>query len=107
MNLRSNLLLTLLSETLLIAKNLILLDISWCQLCPKELASLSMTLTKNGKQMRNLNLSYNRLNFDTSKAENEQANQDSYKFMDNIKIFFIEAVFVNHVNFSGMNWGQE
>ena len=107
MNLRNNHLVTLINETLLIAKDLILLDISWCQLCPKELASISLTLAKNGKQMRNLNLSYNRLNFDTSKAENEQANKYSHKFMENIKIFFSEAVFVNHVNFSGMNWEKE
>ena len=70
MNLRNNQLVILVSETLGIAKNLILLDISWCQLFPKELAAISMMLAKNGKQMRNINLSYNKLNFDTSSVEN-------------------------------------
>ena len=46
------------------ARNLILLDVSWGQLMPKELAILSTVLTQNAKSMRNINLSYNRLNFD-------------------------------------------
>lgn len=46
------------------ANSLILLDISWGQLLPKELAAISQALAQHARSLRNLNLSYNRLNFD-------------------------------------------
>ena len=50
-------------DTLKISKNMILLDLSWSKMCPKDLAKLSYILLKNKPGLRNLNLSYNSLNF--------------------------------------------
>ena len=49
--------------------------------------------------MRNLNLSYNKLNFEGDNASAEASD----RFMQNIGEFFELAKFVNHINFSGMN----
>ena len=80
---------------------MILLDISWGKLLPRDLVTISIALG-TASSMRNLNLSYNRLNFDEV-ADPVQAS-DSMVFMNNIKIFFENAMFVNHINFSGMDF---
>jgi len=54
----------LIKETLHIASSLISFDISWGQLLPKELSTISAGLARSAKSLRNLNLSYNRLNFE-------------------------------------------
>ena len=99
-NLRSQSLVTLINKTILVAKNLIMLDISWGGLFPNELARISKALSRNAKSMRNLNLSYNALNFD----EDGPHKADSNRFMRNIQEFFKIATFINHINFSGMNF---
>ena len=50
-------------ETLYYSKNLICLDLSWCRMFPKDMYDLSMALVNNSDSIRNLNLSYNILNF--------------------------------------------
>lgn len=49
--------------------------------------------------MRNLNMSYNALDFD---PKSEQLD-DSNEFIGNMKEFLAEATFMNHINLSGMN----
>ena len=66
---------------------------------PKELAILSISLSQHSKNLRNINLSYNRLNFD----EAGEAKVQSERFLTNLEEFFEQSKFVNHVNFSGMN----
>ena len=53
--------------------------------------------------MRNINLSYNRLNFD----DEGDAKVQSERFLTNLEEFFEQSKFVNHVNFSGMNLKQK
>ena len=79
---------------------MILLDVSWAKLLPKELQSLSLVLSRSGANIRNLNLSYNMLDFEFESPGYD----DSEKFMTNIMEFFRIATFVNHINFSGMNF---
>ena len=42
---------------------MIFLDLSWAQLKAKELDSIAVSLALHGKSMRNINLSYNDLDF--------------------------------------------
>ena len=79
-------------------KNLIALDISWAQLRSKQLNQIVFTLSRFGKSMRNLNLSYNYLDFNEKSPEYN----DSISFMNNFKAFLQYAIFINHINFSGM-----
>lgn len=44
-------------------KNLIFLDLSWAKLLPKDLADISCMLQYNFEALRNINFSYNKLNF--------------------------------------------
>ena len=46
--------------------NLILIDISWGKLSPRDLNILTKSLSKHARSIRNLNLSYNELNFNTN-----------------------------------------
>jgi len=78
---------------------MIVLDLSWCKLVPKDLAEITSCLADNAFALRNINLSYNKLDFD---ERNEKDYEESEAFMDGIEQFLIEAMFVNHVNFSGM-----
>lgn len=87
-----------------ISKNLVFLDLSWSRLFPKDLAKLSQILSHGAWCLRNLNLSYNRLEFDPNKKEERVY---SNLFMSNMERFFWEALFINHVNFSGMNLNEE
>ena len=48
-------------------------------------------------------MSYNSLDF----APESQGYEDSIEFMEHICIFFQEAKYLTHINFSGMNFGQE
>ena len=92
---------------LMINKNLIFLDLSWSKLVPKDLSAISFMLAQNCKAIRNLNLSYNRLTFTSEEKNSENAEvniQYSQDFMDNIHNFLCEAMFINHINFSGMNF---
>ena len=70
---------------------------------PKQLRALSRAISLNGSNIRNLNLSYNILNFNPKSPDFEHSNQ----FMKNITQFFKTAEFVNHVNFSGMNFKKQ
>jgi uncharacterized protein YjbI with pentapeptide repeats len=81
-------------------KNLVYLNLSWGALRPKELSILSKELAAKGKQLRNLDLSYNMLNFE---PRNQQEFKDSTQFIKNISKVFLNSVFFNHLNFSGMN----
>ena len=68
---------------------------------PKDLATISTALAGSAPSMRNLNLSYNKLNFDIVADPITAA--DSAVFMKNLKEFFEHSIYVNHVNFSGMD----
>lgn len=92
-----------LTEAIMLSKNLIFLDLSWSRLFPKDLATLSGVLSNGAWSLRNLNLSYNKLEF----SQRSQDRMYSQLFMDNIEKFFWEALFINHVNFSGMNLNEE
>ena len=59
----------ILIDTTQVAKNMIFLDLSWTKLYPKDMAELAFYLADHGKSMRNLNLSYNKLEFRKSKNE--------------------------------------
>ena len=85
------------TEVIMLSKNLIFLDLSWSRLFPKDLASLSVVLSNGAWSLRNLNLSYNKLEFNL----NPMDRMYSQLFMDNMEKFFWEALFINHVNFSG------
>jgi len=63
MNLRGDRIVRNVCETLNYNKNMILLDVSWGKMLPKHLADLAEALAMKSKSLRNLNLSYNSLNF--------------------------------------------
>ena len=66
MNLRDDRIVKNICETLNYNKNIILLDVSWGKMLPKHLADLAEALAMKAKSLRNLNLSYNSLNFGNS-----------------------------------------
>ena len=80
---------------------LIYLDISWASLKSKELNTIVWNLKNYGNNMRNLNLSYNDLDF----TEGSTNYNDSISYMVNIEKFLQRANFINHINLSGMNYG--
>ena len=90
-----------------------LLDLSWSKLMPEDLSLLSNALSASAKNIRNLNLSYNKLVFESSNysglsSVKEYTSWDdeviaSKRFLNNIESFLEESMFVNHINFSGMN----
>ena len=82
---------------------MILLDLSWACLTPVDLALISKTLSMEAWSLRNLNLSYNKLDFDSSR----EARKNSELFISNMEKFFWEALFINHINFSGMALKEE
>ena len=100
MNLRFDKTISNLCEVLSNNRNMILLDVSCAQLLSKQLKALSLALAEEGDNMRNLNLSYNSLNFNVDSPEYE----DSESFMENLGNFFKHSKWINHVNFSGMNF---
>ena len=54
--------------------------------------------------MRNLNLSYNRINYEGGDKDQKEYGE---QFMKNMKDFAKNAPFVNHINFSGMAFTTE
>ena len=93
-------------RTLENAQYLILLDLSWCKLAPKDLVLISVTMMEYCDSLRNLNLSYNQLNFDENNPK-EPNIVLSEQFLVNLEEFLDAATFLNHVNFSGMNLGEK
>ena len=87
--------------TVFCRNNLIYLDVSWAKLKSKELNSIVYNLKKYGNDMRNLNLSYNDLDF----TQGSTYLQYSLSFMENIGKFLQRAKYINHINLSGMNYG--
>ena len=67
---------------------------------PKHLEQLSMGLANSGRSIRHLNLSYNILDYDFDSPNKEHSD----KFLIHIHEFFEICKFINHVNFSGMNF---
>jgi len=59
-------------ETIIASKNMIHLDLSWARLYPKDLCELSVALSESAWSLRNLNLSYNKLDFSKEKNINER-----------------------------------
>ena len=56
-------------------------------------------LSESSKNIRNINLSYNYLNFDNLKDC-----EYSEKFVESLKNLFNTAKFINHIDFSHMNF---
>ena len=95
------------SKTIKVAKNMIMLDLSWSQLQPQDLYEISVALTTDTYALRNLNLSYNKLQFQNDENKlvvNQKDVKYSEAFMENMITFMYEALFINHINFSGMNF---
>lgn len=61
-------------------------------------------MAEMGDQIRDLNLSYNCLNFDVVGSPEYQHSQN---FLDNMFTLFKNAKVLNHLNFSGINMPQE
>ena len=80
------------------------LDLSWASLTPKQLNLIAHELKDvDGPSLKNLNLSYNRLDFQSSDEDSAY----SRKFLSNMRNFFQGARWLNHLNMSGMNIEQE
>lgn len=101
MNLKNEGIINRLCETIHYNKFLISLDLSYSQLLPRQLKAIAIVLGQKGQNFRCLNLSYNLLNQKGSDPK------DSAAFMDNITLFVKVAKYLNHVNFSGMNFEKE
>ena len=80
--------------------NMIFLDVSKSNLSPNILEKLSLCLSEKSANMRNINLSYNILEFDFGNSNYDH----SQTFIENIMNFFKLAKYLNHINFSGMNF---
>jgi len=52
--------------------------------------------------LRNLNLSYNTLNF-----VDDPGYEESIEFMEHMCRFFKKKIYLNHVNFAGMNFDRD
>ena len=90
-----------------INKALIFCDLSWAKLIPKDLVMIAFQLGRTAKSLRNLNLSYNKLSFKSDEqVVGFHAVKFSNEFIDNIEMLLEEAIFINHINFSGMNLGD-
>jgi len=69
----------------------------------KQLNDLTAQVAEKGKNIRNLNLSYNILEFNEDSVNYE----DSIGFMENIRNVFKNCKYLSHVNFSGMNYDKK
>jgi len=71
-----------------VSANLIFLDLSWSKLFPHDMLKIAMSLEKNApiSNIRNLNLSYNTLNFTKHNMNkiNDEDVEYSLKFMETI-----------------------
>ena len=63
MNLRNDYLIKNLGALINFNRNLVVLDISKCNMLPKHLSSIALDVADWGFNMRNLNMSYNTLDF--------------------------------------------
>lgn len=80
------------------------LDISSCFLRPFHLNLISKYFVNMIKQLRDVNLSYNNLDF---RDETSQEYKDSDEFLQNLEILFKHGVILNHFNASGMNFTHD
>lgn len=77
-------------------------DLSSAQLKPSQLELLSHELKQSCRQLKNINLSYNFLDYTT-----EQQAEHSDKFVENICEMISQAEILNHINLSGMRIPKE
>lgn len=75
-------------------------DLSWSSLSPKQLEMITRVLVEMQTQLRDVNLSYNKLSFHD---ERSSAFKYSVASISNLKLLLKKARILNHVNFSGMN----
>lgn len=99
-SLKNSKIIKLICATINFNKNLLHLDLSFCQLKAPQLNRIASQLAEDSKRLKNLNLGYNLLNFSDDHIDYE----DSLEFMSNIIEFFKQDVYLNHLNFSGMNF---
>lgn len=67
---------------------------------PEALEKISHAVVCLTNQLRDLNLSYNRINLSTANAKDFEM---SYNFMTNVLKLLEEGKILNHLNLSGMN----
>ena len=87
-------------DTLETKKYLQFLDLSWGGMTPRHLARVTDQMAEMFKQLREINLSYNKLNFYNKISENYEY---SVRTVENLKTLLKKAKILNHVNFSGMD----
>ena len=101
MNLKHEGIIHRICETIHYNKFMISIDLSYSQLLPKQLKAIAIALGQKGQNFRSLNLSYNLLNQKGSDPK------DSAAFMEHIILFVKIAKYLNHINFSGMNFEKD
>jgi hypothetical protein len=79
------------------------IDFSWGSLSPRALCQISECFKYRKSTLRNIDLSYNRLNFHVESSEY----QDSINFVNNFCKFLDDAVVMTHFKLSGMELGRE
>ena len=85
-------------------KHLQYLDLSKTGLYPIFLEKISLELMKAYRILRDLNLSYNMLNFRKNCVAEFQASEN---FIKNIGMLLKKSMILNHVNFSGMEINKQ
>lgn len=75
-------------------------DLSFTDLTTRQLSELTQRFVDMYMQLRDINLSYNRLNF--SRTDMPSFGY-SIKAIENLRALMKKAKILNHVNFSGMN----
>ena len=86
-------------DTLAVKKHLQFLDLSWCGLGPRALMRITEQLLLMLAQVRDLNLSYNQLRFDSKSSADCK---HSVEAVENLRLLIKKGRLLNHLNLSGM-----
>lgn len=117
MDLNSNEIVQSLLELIECKSYLQTINFSWANLSPRNLVALTQGVIGLQNNLRQIDLSYNRLRFRTD-LEGEEITEDmksrpefaehvaSVEFVDNITYLMQSGRILNHVNFSGMNFDR-
>lgn len=79
-------------------------DLSSCHLGPEHLSIILKQLIQMTRQLRDINISYNNLNFSTEGSPDYEHSEQVLAHLDTI---FQHGLILNHFNASGMNLTQE
>ena len=90
------------------------LDVSWCQINAQRMAKLAKSLRKRPEVIRNLNISYNALNFNESKMicigkeyHPDEFVLSSFKFFNSFCQYLSQAKDLMHLDICGLNFGAK